>query len=444
MLLLYNLSRMTPLQVGRMKIQNKPDVSQAFTKSSDTSATSSSENDFFSDLIAEMLSPEVTQPSNQPEGEKMADGNVNEQENQDVIPDIMLDVALTGNEQAVQYTALKETINANLLKEMSYQNAPTVAVQTPEMKAQIENTLLAKLANQASTVKMPAQANASTLLSQAYLEQEGEVSSVQKLINSASTQSVMQAEEETQTLDLALPLDNVFKKENSQKIPASLDSLKMPIDNNHASTETFAMMFKSQKGLVNYEADANPIVAKLIDVGNMVTPQLAVPAQTNEQPLANFVQRSANLTEPTFTANKATQPEYELKVELFSSSSDPLAKDTYHANIKIYPPELGAMLAKLKVSKNGAELTILTDNNRIKEIVESNLTQLKENFREADINLTKIQVDVQQQQSHGHEQQNPQQKTADSQAVQQGLEFNSVTPKAKTTVASDSLIDTYA
>ncbi len=36
-----------------------------------------------------------------------------------------------------------------------------------------------------------------------------------------------------------------------------------------------------------------------------------------------------------------------------------VGQEVHNANIRIYPPELGSVLAKLKLNKNSAELTIM-------------------------------------------------------------------------------------
>ncbi|MEO8965513.1 MAG: flagellar hook-length control protein FliK, partial [Gammaproteobacteria bacterium] len=112
------------------------------------------------------------------------------------------------------------------------------------------------------------------------------------------------------------------------------------------------------------------------------------------------VQYAANnphLFTPDVSASQAgsktlLQQDYQTKIELMPPSVDALMKESYDAKIKIYPPELGHVIAKLRIDKNSAELMILTENVRVKEIIEANLPELRQNFQNADINLTNVHV----------------------------------------------------
>ncbi len=83
---------------------------------------------------------------------------------------------------------------------------------------------------------------------------------------------------------------------------------------------------------------------------------------------------------------------YEPQIDIVASSVGPFLKESYDAKIKIYPPDLGSVLAKLKIDKGSAQLTLLTESNRVKEIVEANLPQLHQQFKDADILLTQVEV----------------------------------------------------
>ena len=93
-------------------------------------------------------------------------------------------------------------------------------------------------------------------------------------------------------------------------------------------------------------------------------------------------------------AAHAKSKDPEVTVELVPLTKDALVKQSYDAKIKIYPPELGHVLAKLKVTDNNAQLVITAENTRVKEVIESNLAQLRETFQKADIQLTSILVNT--------------------------------------------------
>ena len=144
----------------------------------------------------------------------------------------------------------------------------------------------------------------------------------------------------------------------------------------------------------------NKYTTALTQLGNFINSHTAAHT-ANESARMDFNTAPAGYTE---SLKKMTLPEYETKIELSPQTLDALTKDTYKASIKIYPPELGHVTAKLKISKDNAELILLTENSVVKEIVESNLSQLRENFQRADITLTNIQVHTQPPQTGGKEQ----------------------------------------
>lgn len=124
------------------------------------------------------------------------------------------------------------------------------------------------------------------------------------------------------------------------------------------------------------------------------------------------------------------------------------ANDTYTAKIKIYPPELGAVIAKLKINKNNAEVVIVAENNQVKQIVDANLPQLKQHFQNANFNLTDIQVQVSSVESQGagvdsdHKDNNDQKENRETTPEMPFLPINTNKINQQST-ASDKIIDTY-
>lgn len=84
---------------------------------------------------------------------------------------------------------------------------------------------------------------------------------------------------------------------------------------------------------------------------------------------------------------------WEAKVELSQSMSNAeLNLTTYHANIKIYPPELGKVTARMKMDKNVATLEITAENKQVKALIQNHLSNLREQFSQSNIQLNKIEV----------------------------------------------------
>lgn len=156
--------------------------------------------------------------------------------------------------------------------------------------------------------------------------------------------------------------------------------------------------------------------------------------------------QTAQMTYSEVLTKAQQENDYGLKVELHPMNLDAQLKEVYSANIKIYPPELGAMLAKLKVGKGGTELLIITQSDDVKRVVEANLGQLRQDFQRADINLTNIQVDVQSGQAGSRDNQQAQKQFSSN--VDDMQKFNQAETTTKTQQPSaqklNSLVDTYA
>ncbi len=137
------------------------------------------------------------------------------------------------------------------------------------------------------------------------------------------------------------------------------------------------------------------------------------------------------------------RPEYDLKIELPLTTIDAAIKETYNANIKIYPPELGEVTAKLKIDNNNAELIILTESNAVKQIVEANLNQLRENFQQAEINLTQIQVESSQSEAKQQNNQNQSPSQEGENSIEE-QEMSNILSSKESARERNALIDTYA
>ncbi len=160
----------------------------------------------------------------------------------------------------------------------------------------------------------------------------------------------------------------------------------------------------------------------------------------NSSRLSNQVQADLQATE-----SNHFDPLHDVKFEIVTGNPlnpEKLLQQVYNANIKIYPPELGNVIAKLKIEKNNAELLILTENNQVKQIVESNLPLLKQHFENSDINL--VQINVQSGQTGGESNQNQEDKPRYS-TEHQHNQSNTSTQIAKSSNKSkNAIIDTYA
>src|SRR5579885_77480 len=203
-------------------------------------------------------------------------------------------------------------------------------------------------------------------------------------------------------------------------------------------------VYTAQKGQVQYmDNQKNKYVDSLVQLGNMINAQTTLAFNDREASVTPSSNASGSYAD---IFNKLNQHDYDLKIDLLPPSQDALMKESYDAHIKIYPPELGAVVAKLKLDKNNAELIIVTEHNRVKEVIQANIVQLRENFQNADINLTNIQVDVQtsQQGSEQYTSNNNYSNDATNNSDDFGSKNKPIENNKPQPQRLNSLVDTYA
>lgn len=202
--------------------------------------------------------------------------------------------------------------------------------------------------------------------------------------------------------------------------------------------------------LPNHQSEPqNKYTDALVQLGGFINSHTASMATDT---VNNTISSNSNNISAPAQANPALSPndldmsKYELKVDIAPRSMDSIMNEIYNAKIKIYPPELGAVMAKLKVGKNSTELSITTENDRVKAIVEQNLPQLRENFQNANINLTHIEVQTSLTDANGQNSNNSRDSStllAQEQMHNMDTVGQTVTQKA-VSKPSNSLVDTYA
>lgn len=197
---------------------------------------------------------------------------------------------------------------------------------------------------------------------------------------------------------------------------------------------------------LNFTETNNKFTDAMVQMGHIVQKQVTQALSQDSQVSQDSRLAQSRSVDTQSLIQDMQGEESGLQIELLPVSARLPGEESYSAHIKIHPPELGSVLAKLKIDKNGTQLVIIAENHRVKEIVESNLYQLRENFQKIDIQITDVQVDVQSS-SHGtYEQNSEQKKSSDSfmsdeergQTDKQMTETR--TPSKKVT----SLVDTYA
>ncbi len=161
----------------------------------------------------------------------------------------------------------------------------------------------------------------------------------------------------------------------------------------------------------------------------------ASPANPSQQPDIASAQTMPNVAHDDIRSYFEFQPQ---------RSIDGMNHLAYDAKINIYPPELGHVAAKLKLNKNTAELTLTASSDRVKEILEANIAQLKQHFSQNDINLTNVRVDVSLSDGGKGSHSAKQSYTDTPQLNNQANHSSTTAENDPKTIKSDSLVDTYA
>jgi flagellar hook-length control protein FliK len=228
--------------------------------------------------------------------------------------------------------------------------------------------------------------------------------------------------------DAMAPVVSAMLKE-SQINPAALPSLASN------SILTAKILSSEYENKVSEHAKPMQFFSQLSYMLNVLT------SRNHEDPLLNLVSEKPLASYEDI--KNAQDLGYESRLELLSASVGPQRKESYDAKIKIYPPELGSVIAKLKMENNKVELMLLTETNHVKQVIEANLPLLKEHFIHSDMQLTDIQV----QTNLPDNQQNADDKLENRHFQDKG-QPKSLNPATslpeKESKLSNSLVDTYA
>lgn len=120
-----------------------------------------------------------------------------------------------------------------------------------------------------------------------------------------------------------------------------------------------------------------------------VLPLPSLPRAATERAISALKTDSTAIQGAATPANAAWEAKVEVQ-QTVSNAEINLAH--YQANIKIYPPELGKVSAKLKMDKNSATLVVTAETKEVKALIETNLAGLREQFANSNIQLDRIEV----------------------------------------------------
>lgn len=146
---------------------------------------------------------------------------------------------------------------------------------------------------------------------------------------------------------------------------------------------------------------------------------------------------------------KASAPQERAPTEPMVSIEHPIVNDKnneYKAWIQIHPPELGRILATLKVTGNTAEITLHTSNATARNILHADMPVIQESLQKADIQVKHIQVEqftTQSQTGNQHNDRSHSQKNqfTDNELPQQPI--NVKQSRVEKEIDPNSTVDTY-
>lgn len=389
----------------------KPDFLNAAATSTPTESTPSSINlpepdKAFADVASEVL-------LEQTETEEISGAQLEEEQN----PEEALDTQLTDNNSFFDINlllALQKSEEKIML--LSSQKDPS-DTQPSDLQENITTT--SKPENTAAQMKNMAPPN--PLLNQSENKATDKDSDIEAIVN---------------TLEIK-PLNHSFEKNQTTKTSNASETNPFKEIATLPSLDTDLTI----KPKFSDESEPNKYVNALTQMSQVINAQTTRYAQRNNEANLN----STSISYADTLKNKSNQ-EFELNIQTLPTATlNSINKESYHASIKIYPPELGQVIAKLKINGNNTELVIQAENNVVKQIVEASLSQLRDSFQQSDINLTTVMVetthaDAKQQNKN----QQPSQAFAESPSNNEINQEDGHLVKKISSRSLDSIIDTYA
>ena len=202
---------------------------------------------------------------------------------------------------------------------------------------------------------------------------------------------------------------------DAQKIVAQLQLI--PKEKNQAPQSEIKSVINQLEQMVNEEALSKPqktlslpVENKSTDIQDGVSKEaitfssllksgdntpLSPPPASPEQVLntmVDFINKkiSASPTEATFSQGTKKIALTELQFNPQDLTS--LKVDSYTAKLKVYPPDLGQVIAEIQINNGQTELTIRTENPQVKHFIEQHLVHLRESFEQSNINLGQVSI----------------------------------------------------
>ena len=117
-----------------------------------------------------------------------------------------------------------------------------------------------------------------------------------------------------------------------------------------------------------------------------------------------------------------------------------IGQNVQTAEVRLDPPELGALDIKIKVVNDVANVNITSQHTHVKEAIETAVPRLREMFEQSGLALGDVNV---RQESFSQQQNSPEQEVTNVSGIA-STEFNDEPTVVTRKIVSDSLLDTYA
>ena len=214
----------------------------------------------------------------------------------------------------------------------------------------------------------------------------------------------LQSKESADSLSSGLVLNNI----NMQLAAAQINS---------ESSE--AVLFNMNDSLAPVQATSSTLSQGLAAVGLGTVTQSAV-SQTQLAPL--------NLGQNAWESNLGS------RLQML------VGQNVQTAEIRLDPPELGALDIKIKVSNDVANINITSPHAHVREALESTVPRLREMFEQSGLSLGDVNVG---QESFAQQQNSTEREVANSSTISDS-DFGDEPVIVTRKIVSDSLLDTYA
>lgn len=211
---------------------------------------------------------------------------------------------------------------------------------------------------------------------------------------------------------LKQPTMTMPKSIKKMDLPSKSDFLEKNQKSDTTSSDTFTIMSETHKEHAKTTIMGAPTETPAASAPTLPTPSAHQPLQpivkALEQPLMalgneinlalikNTTLNQTDITSHSLTGSTQSigklPEDYSLEVEFLPQLSKDALKDIQVAHIKIYPPELGPIVAKIDIKKNGISLDILANNTKVKEMIESHLSDLQKHFMQSALPIQHINI----------------------------------------------------